>query len=146
MTIAFKNTAFSFAVIFCALPFAWAEECKIPDTLEGKTLLLRPSEAYSPNNPNAGQLMKLVFGQDRKYKNVYLTTDKSYQGTFEYKKDFEGVAHYIGEENFEGETTKYEIWFFCENNVSGRYVYRQQQGATAPDTRANNGLYSIDRH
>lgn len=130
---------------FIMLPFSSYANCKLPDTLANKSIISRVSPLFTKENPLAGELMKLSFNKDGTYINNYLTNEKKYSGKYIYKKVTESVAFYSAEEEFENKITKYEVWLHCTNNVSGKYVYRQEDGAIAPQVRSNVGEYFFDR-
>ncbi|MGL4859225.1 MAG: hypothetical protein ACRC5A_05705 [Enterobacteriaceae bacterium] len=118
------------------------KSCSVPETLTEYPLLMHDSEAYSPSNPNAGILYKMIFYPDNTYRYVIMDSGKTYNGSYSYRKITDSIGLIEAEEIFETQKTHYKIVLLCENTLFGTYAYQQQNGVGGH--RNNSGRYYVE--
>lgn len=116
--------------------------CKLPVSLDGKSMVNRTDPAYSPQNPNADSLLLLNFEKDR-YTSRFLRSGLQVNGSYSYRLLAPGVATVDAHEQFGDQTTRFRLVLVCVNDVSGTLVFNQEQGAIKPDVRQNTGIYTL---
>lgn len=117
-------------------------ECTVPTSLNGLTLINAVDPDYSPENPNAGSLVKIRFAADH-YTNQILTRNLTVKGGYAYRQLSADVGQLDAREDFGGSVTEYRLTLVCSTPWSGVLIYNQEQGATAPAVRQNVGRYTI---
>jgi hypothetical protein len=129
-------------IIAFGFPLLTQAECQVPKNLNGLTFINAVDPLYSPQNPNADTLLKLVFTQD-KYTSHFLKTDTEVFGNYTYRMLAPQVGLMEAKEQFGQQLTQFRLTLVCLNNHSGTFVFNQEHGAIKPDIRQNTGTYTI---
>ena len=133
--------------VFIALVVAttptWATDCAVPSSPAGITFINVIDERYSPDNPNAGGIVKLLPATDGSYELRVLNKGVTYSGRYTYARLTDQVAQLHMIENFPGQPTDYNLTLVCLDNSTGTLVYTQNTGAIRPERRQNTGRYTI---
>ncbi|MCC7634830.1 hypothetical protein [Stenotrophomonas rhizophila] len=125
-----------------AAAFDARAECTVPAALNGLTFINAIDPDYSPENPNAGSLVKLRFAAGH-YTNQILNKNLTVEGSYVYRRLAAGVGQLEAHEDFGGSVTRYRLTLVCSTPWSGVLIYNQEQGAMPPAVRQNVGRYTI---
>ncbi|WDD91914.1 hypothetical protein Bsp3421_001873 [Burkholderia sp. FERM BP-3421] len=117
-------------------------DCRVPMTVAGRTFVNVVDDQYSPQNPNAGSVLKVDFGNGV-YDLKILQTGQSVRGAYQYSALAPNVGQLRMKENFDGQISDYTVTLVCLTDFSGTLVTTQWQGAIKPDIRQNSGRYNI---
>ena len=117
-------------------------ECTVPASLNGLTFINAIDPGYSPENPNAGSLVKIRFAANQ-YTNHILTRNLTVTGSYVYQRLSADVGQFEAREDFGGSVTEYRLTLVCSTPWSGVLIYNQEQGAIGPAVRQNVGRYTI---
>jgi hypothetical protein len=133
------------AVGLLGISSASLAECELPLAIAGKTFTNTVEAAYSPQNPNAGSIVRLELAAST-YKLHLLKVGKVVEGNYAYQRLANNVGQLIMREAFEGQTTHYTLTLVCVSPLSGTFVYTQERGAIKPDVRQNTGTYTLQEY
>lgn len=117
-------------------------QCELPTALAGRTFTNVVAPGYSPENPNAGNIVRLELGQST-YRLHILHLGQIVQGTYGYQRLADNIGQLSMLEAFGGETTRYNLTLVCLSPRTGTFVYTQERGAIKPDIRQNTGRYTL---
>ncbi|WP_298768456.1 hypothetical protein [uncultured Shewanella sp.] len=131
-------------ISLCLLPgIGVADECKLPDNLDKKQILLMVNEVYTPTNPNAGGVIQLNL-TGKKIVSTELIKGITSQGHYEYRIIAPEVALLEVKLTEGDDRSTFRTIFMCENDYSGAYIFSQSQGMIEPSKRQNTGSYIIE--
>lgn len=140
MKIVFFSAALAALGVFASVEAR--AECTVPASLNGLTFINAIDPDYSPENPNAGSLVKLRFAATH-YTNHILTKNLTVKGRYVYRQLSADVGQFEAREDFGGSVTEYRLTLVCSTPWSGVLIYNQEKGATPPAVRQNIGRYTI---
>lgn len=125
---------------------SWAlAQCDVPAKVADRVFINTVAENYSPQNPNAGRVVRLELG-DSNYRLHILGSGQVVDGVYHYARLAKNVGQLSMREQFGGEITGYTITLVCLTPLAGTFVYTQTQGAIKPDVRQNTGRYTLQEH
>ena len=122
-------------------PVAFAQ-CELPATVAGKTFTNAVASGYSPDNPNAGNIVRLELDQST-YQLHLLHLGQVVHGTYVYQRLADNVGQLSMHEAFGGESTEYKLTLICVSPWAGTFVYTQERGAIKPNIRQNTGRNTL---
>lgn len=133
-----KRMVVIFFTMVCKIAYA---DCTVPEKLTHKDFLAVISGSYSPENPMAGELLRMAFFDDGHYTYQSLKDGKNYSGTYTYELIKKNMAVITAREKYNGHPVEYSMTLVCSNQISGSYIYRQTQGIN--DVRSNSARYFL---
>jgi hypothetical protein len=125
-----------------ALAVATHPTCSVPTQLQGMSMINSVDAHYRPDNPHAGNLLRITFGPDR-YQLRVLNRDVQAEGDYQYRRLASNVGQWEAREAYQGQIGVYRITLVCLSDTTGTFVYSQSQGAVAPQVRQNTGRYTL---
>lgn len=128
--------------ILVALSSQTTANCDVPDSLVNQAMINVADPHYSPNNPNAGNLLRLNLAEGH-YQLDVLGTDVVSTGDYVYRKYANGLGQLVMQEAYQGEPVHYTLTLVCETGQRGTFVFSQQSGPIKPDVRQNTGRYTL---
>lgn len=117
-----------------------AQECQLPESLAGKSLLLRIYGLPSPSNPLAGNIIEMHF-KEQSFKSKTLKTGKVFKGEYTYYR-YEKDLAVLSAGAVKADVGEYFTeTFVCQTDISGYYIFSTFQGRVEPEVRQNTGRY-----
>ncbi|MCL1123087.1 hypothetical protein [Shewanella surugensis] len=127
-------------MLFSLLAKCIAQECQLPISLVGKSLLLRVYGLPSQSNPYADNIIEMFF-KEKSYLSKVLKTGEIIGGEYKYHRYERDLAEISVEEVKEGVRAHYTETFVCQTDISGYYIFSTFQGRVKPEVRQNTGRY-----
>ena len=130
-------------ILFSSLSFA---DCKVPETLEGVTLINLVDPLFSKQNPNAGTMVRVSYTAEE-YLTEFLNRDIGpFKGRYKYKVlDGEnGVGLYMGDEQEPDNKPTHTVLFKCLTDDRGLAIFTQNNGINEPVGRQNTLTYTVE--
>ncbi|STY31394.1 Uncharacterised protein [Legionella wadsworthii] len=133
-----------FFLFLSLMVIALSAKASLPNKIEGKTFLFRVADIQNKDNPNANQIFVMHFRKDT-YTYEAVSNQKINQGQYTYKvlDQDNGIALISCHEMNENVKTDYTLLLNTENDKSGLYIYKQNQGIIGPQKRLNFSYYTI---
>lgn len=133
------------SILFSPLSFS---NCKVPQTLEGVSLVNLVDPLYNKKNPNAGTIVRVSYTAED-YLTEFLNRDIGpFRGTYKYKVlDTEnGVGLYMGDEQKPDRKPTHTVLFKCLTDDSGLAIFTQTTDKNEPTGRQNTLTYTVLPH
>lgn len=128
--------------LLLAVALAAEPACSVPPHLHGLNMINSIDAQYRPDNPHAGNLLRVEFGADR-YRLRVLNSAVEAEGHYRYRRLAGNVGQWEAREAYLGNTSVYRVTLVCLSDTAGTFVYSQSQGAIGPQVRQNTGRYTL---
>ena len=136
-----KALLFCQFVLLISLCQVQANDCKLPESLSGMTILFNISDSYTPHNTMAGVLLQSKFDKSQ-YDIEVLDTGERFSGKYKYQRVKPQIARFTVEEGMGGSLTHYSKTLVCQTDRMGFVLFKllkPKQSVPAHDI----GIYVI---
>ncbi|WP_298768463.1 hypothetical protein [uncultured Shewanella sp.] len=136
------------ALLFCLFVFlmglfqAQANDCKLPESFMGMTILFNISDRYTPHNEMAGMLLQSKF-DNLTYDIEVLDTGERFSGKYQYQRIKSKIARFTVAEGTGDSLIQYSKTLVCQTDKMGFVLFKLLQGSTPLTPAHDIGIYVI---
>ena len=116
--------------------------CHVPDSLNGKELILSVDEEYSFNSPEVIGLMQFSFDMDS-FVNYVIQENYFFPGKYTYQRFYKDLGVISVVEVVGDMLSKYQVLLVCISDIQGYFIYNLEYGERMPNVKHDTGFYIL---
>ncbi len=116
--------------------------CRVPERLDGRTFLNVTDPLPAADNPHAGRTVRVDF-DSLQYVLEVIDSPVRADGYYRYQQLAPHIGKITFQENYQGDTSLYQLLLTCLTDHEGRFIFTQFDGPIPPARRQNGGRWTL---